>query len=314
MSISKENFVKIGIVGVGGAGNNVVNRMYDEDIQLVDYISIHTDDNGYKKAKAEKKIQIGLKSTYGLGAGGNPEVGRRAVEENIKEITEMIKGYDMLFITAGMGGGTGTGASPVIAEIAKELGILTVGVVTKPFAFEGKKKLQMAENGIEELKKSVDSMIVIPNENLFNLIPNSVTMLNAFKIVDSVLVDTVKNIVEVIQKPTMINCDFADISAILKNSGFMHTATGCADGNERTEKVIEQIKKNMLLGTSVEGASSALLCISSDTLNLQEVNLIASAITDISDKDINMILGVNTDDNMGDELKAVLISTKKING
>lgn len=309
--INNENFIKIAIVGVGGAGNNVIDRMHDENVQAVDYISVHTDNGGHSRSKADNKIQIGLKVTGGLGAGANPDIGRRAAEENVKELTQLVSGYDIIFLTAGMGGGTGTGAAPVIAQITKELGILTVAVVTKPFDFEGRKKQQTAEQGIAELEKQVDSIVVIPNRNLLSAVPVMPALFEAFRMIDNILVGTVKNIVEVIQKPATINCDFADIKAVLKNSGYMHTAVGCVQGDNRAEEVVKQIKKNVLTGSTAEGAKGALLYITSDELNLHDVNLITASITDISDPDVNMILGVNIDESMDGKLKAVLISTRK---
>lgn len=307
-----ESVVKIKIVGVGGGGKNAVERMLETNIPLVNYVTINTDDGAVKTSHAETKLQIGTRETKGYGAGANPEVGFRSAKESYNEIEKVIKGCDMLFITSGMGGGTGTGAAPVVAEIARKLGILTVAVVTTPFSFEGKKRMENATNGIAKLRENVDSIVIIPNDNLKLVTQTRVTLTNAFALADDVLVQTVKNLVEVIQNTAFINCDFADISSIVKNSGVMHTATGLATGFNRTDEIIEQIKTSALLGSSVEGATGIMICITaSGEVGLEEIDKITSAISAVASPDANVIFGMNFDETMDDKLKAVLIATKK---
>ena len=310
--INYNSVVRIKIVGVGGGGKNAVERMLETNIPLVNYVTINTDDGAVKTSHAETKLQIGCRETKGYGAGANPEVGFRSAKESYNEIEKVIKGCDMLFITSGMGGGTGTGAAPVVAEIAKKLGILTVAVVTTPFSFEGKKRMENAQNGIAKLRENVDSIVIIPNDNLRLVTQTRVTLTNAFALADDVLVQTVKNLVEVIQNTAFINCDFADISSIVKNSGVMHTATGLATGFNRTDEIIEQIKTSALLGSSVEGATGIMICITaSGEVGLEEIDKITSAISAVASPDANVIFGMNFDETMDDKLKAVLIATKK---
>lgn len=306
---NSNNVVKINIVGVGGGGNNAINRMVESTIPMVNYISINTD-NGAVNHSSRTKLQIGLKATSGLGAGSNPEKGRLSAEEDLSQIEKAIKNCDMLFITAGMGGGTGTGSAPVIANIAHELGILTVAVVTKPFAFEGKKRMEQAIKGISLLEKSVDSLIVIPNDNLKLISDTRITLNNAFAVADDVLMQTVKNIVEVIQQTSVINCDFADICSIIKNSGYMHTATGRASGEDRANVVSEQLHTSKLLGSSVQDATGVLLCITaSGDVGLDEIDRISSNVSNSANPNANIIFGMNFDESMENELKAVLIAT-----
>lgn len=312
MKNTAEQVVRINIVGVGGGGSNAINRMMESDLPMVKYIAINTNDGAMKKSKAEVKIQIGKSLVKGFGAGADPKKGRRAAEEDAHEIEQVIGDCEMIFITAGMGGGTGTGAAPVVAEIAKKMGILTIAVVTKPFIFEGKKRMDNALAGISELEKAADAIIVIPNDNLRKVSDEKITLNNAFAIADDVLVQTVKNIVDVVQQTADINCDFADICSIVKDSGHMHTATGIASGEGRAEKVIAQIQESALLDSSVEGATGILLCISADgDADLEEIVGISSAISEKASPDVNLIFGMNFDDSMGDELKAVLLATKK---
>lgn len=307
-----EAVVRIKIVGVGGGGTNAVERMLDANIPMVEYITINTDDGGYYGSRAEIKLQIGKRETKGRGAGADPEKGLRSAEENRKDIEEVLKDCDMVFITTGMGGGSGTGAAPVVAEIARKLGILTVAVVTKPFAFEGKKRMDNAIAGIARLEKYADSMVVIPNENLKKISQTKITLCNAFEIADSVLVQTVKNLVELIQNTAYINCDFADIRSIIENSGIMHTATGVARGLDRGEKILEQITSSVLLESSADGADRILLCITAaKDADLDEIDGIASVLTDMASPDASIIYGMNFDDEMGDAMKVVLIATKR---
>lgn len=303
--------VKIKVVGVGGGGSNVVNRMIEKGIDSVQFISINTDNGAVQNSKANTVLQIGMKTTKGLGAGADVEKGKLSAEEDFLKIEKALAGCDMVFVAAGMGGGTGTGAAPVVADIAKRMGILTVAVVTKPFSFEGKKRMDRAIHGIGQLEKAVDSMIVIPNDNLKKVVPEKITISNAFSMVDDVLVQTVENIIEVIQTVEIINCDFADICSIIRDSGYMHTATGIASGEGRVQRVIEQIISSKLLGTKVDGAAGALLCITApDTVGLEEIDMISSAVSDKADDDVNMIFGLNCQREGNEEIKAVLISVK----
>lgn len=307
-----ESVVRIKIVGVGGGGENAVERMLETSIPMVNYVTINTDNDAMKTSHAETKLQIGHKEAKGYGAGANPEIGFRSAKESSREIKEVIKDCDMLFITSGMGGGTGTGAAPVVAEIAKSLGILTIGVVTTPFSFEGKKRMDNAKQGIAKLKEHVDALITIPNDNIKHVVDTKITLNNAFALVDDVLVQTVKNLVEVIQSTAYINCDFADISSIVENSGDMHTATGIACGKNRTERIVEQIKTSALLGSSVNDATGIMICITaSDEVGLEEIDKITSEISSLASTEANIVFGMNFDESMGDDLKTVLIATKK---
>lgn len=312
MDSTLQKLVKIKIIGVGGGGTNAVERMLGDRIPTVEYITVNTDNAGYSGSSADVKLQIGLRETKGLGAGADPQKGFRSAEENIKEIEEAVKDCDMLFITAGMGGGTGTGAASVVAEIAKRLGILTVAVVTMPFTFEGKKRMDNALFGIERLKKKVDSLVVIPNDNLKKVAKTRITLLNAFEIADSVLMQTVKNLVEVIQNTAYINCDFADVCSIVRNSGYMHTATWESFGEKRSEEILSEITTSTLLDSSIDGADGILLCITAaGDAGLEEIDGIISVISDMASADANIIFGMNFDESMADGMKAVLIATKK---
>lgn len=306
-----DNVVQIKIVGVGGGGTNAVERMMKTEIPLVDYVTINTDDGGYQFSHAKTKVQIGLKETKGRGAGADPEKGSRSAQENRKEIEDAIQDCDMVFIASGMGGGTGTGAAPVVAEIAKKHGILTVAIVTTPFAFEGKKRMDNALGGIEALRKNVDALIIIPNDNLKYVADARVSLNNAFELVDDVLVQTVRNLVEVIQNTACINCDFADVCSIVRNSGDMYTAIGIATGSGRAAAVAEQIKSSKLLGSKVDGATGIMLCVTAaKTIGLDEIDEITSSVAATS-PDANLIFGMNFDDTMNDTIKVVLLATKK---
>lgn len=304
--------VKIKVIGVGGGGNNAVNRMISTNIRGVEFIAVNTDSQAINTSCAAKKLVIGEKITRGKGAGSNPDVGKRSAEESIEAIKEVLHGADMVFVTTGMGGGTGTGAAPVVAEIAKKLGILTVCVVTKPFAFEGKKRADNAEDGICKLEEYADALIVIPNENLKKISTEKITLVNAFSIADNVLVQTVKNIVETIRKTSYINRDFADIHSIVNNSGRMHTATACASGKNRAEEIVNKISDSQLLDTSVNGADGVLLCITaSSSVALDEIDKISSEISKKASEDADVIIGMDFDDSMNDTIKAMVIATTK---
>lgn len=308
----EENVVRINIVGIGGGGTNAVDRMSESRIPMVQYISINTDDGAVKSSSADLKLQIGLKATQGRGAGANPDMGRRSAQEDLSKIEKAIKDCDMLFIVSGMGGGTGTGAAPEVAKLAKELGILTVGVVTKPFYFEGKHRMRQAEAGIEKMSEYVDSIVVIPNDNLKYVSDSKLSFNNAMAIADDVLAQTVKNVVEVIQRTSLVNCDFADICSVIRNSGRMHTTTGVASGVDCVDSVISQLMNSKLLGTSVEGADSALIYITApNNVKLEEIEKITNIVAERISEDGNIIFGVDLDDAMEDQIKAVLIATSK---
>lgn len=310
--VHDENVVRINIVGVGGGGTNAVDRMSETRIPMVRYISINTDDGAVKSSTADVKLQIGQETTQGRGAGADPEKGRLSAEEDLSKIETAIKDCDMLFVVAGMGGGTGTGAAPVVAKLAKERGILTVGVVTRPFYFEGKYRMRQAEEGIAQMAKYVDSFIEIPNDNLKYASQDKLTFNNAMAIADDVLAQTVKNIVEVIQRTAVVNCDFADIQSVIRDSGRMHTATGTASGIDRTETIISQLLNSKLLGTSAEGADGVLLCITAPgDVSLEEVEKISTAVTGKIAEDGNIIFGMDFDETMTDRIKAFLIATFK---
>ena len=304
--------VRIKIIGVGGGGNNAVERMLETNIPMVDYITISTDDGCFKNSHAQTKIQIGHRETKGRGAGADPEKGRRSAFENKKDIERAIQDSDMIFIAAGMGGGTGTGAAPVVAEVARELGILTVAVVTTPFAFEGKRRKENALAGIAKLQEYVDAIVTIPNDNLKLATKANVTLNNAFLVADTVFVETVKNLVAVIQNTASINCDFADICSVIRDSGDMYTATGIASGMNRTSDIVNQIKTSVLQGKSIAGCNAVLLYFtaSGDVL-LDEIQEIAEAIQAEADPNANIIMGMNFDDTMNDDIKVVLFATKK---
>lgn len=308
--IDVEQFAKIKVIGVGGGGNNAVNRMIDHGVRGVDFIAMNTDRQSLHSSRAEFKLQIGEKITKGLGAGANPEIGAKAAEENRNEISDMIKGSDMIFITAGMGGGTGTGAAPVVAEIAKEMGILTVGVVTKPFTFEGRKRLLQAESGIENLKIKVDTLVTIPNDRLLQIADKKTTMADAFVMADEILKQGIQGISDLISIPNLINLDFADVQTIMYDKGIAHMGIGQAGGDNRATEAAKQAIKSPLLETSIEGAKSVLLNITGGSdLGIFEVNEAADLIRQSVDQDANIIFGAGIDDSLNDEIKITVIAT-----
>ena len=305
-----EQFAQIKVIGVGGAGNNAVNRMIASGLRGIEFISINTDKQALFLSKANMKIQIGDKLTKGLGAGGNPEIGEKAANESREEISQAIKGADMVFVTAGMGGGTGTGATPVVAEIAKEMGILTVGVVTKPFTFEGRKRMQNAEGGCESLKSTVDTLVTIPNDRLLQVAEKKTSIIDAFKIADDVLCQGVQGISDLIAVPGLVNLDFADVKTIMFNAGVSHMGIGRASGENRAEEAAKQAVHSPLLETSIEGARGVLLNITGGTdLGLFEVNLAAELVQKEADNDANIIFGAVIDENLKDELIITVIAT-----
>ncbi|NLV37460.1 MAG: cell division protein FtsZ [Clostridiaceae bacterium] len=308
--IEMEQFAQIKVIGVGGGGNNAVNRMITAGLRGVEFIAINTDKQALFLSKANTKIQIGDKLTKGLGAGANPEVGEKAANESKEEIAQAIKGADMVFITAGMGGGTGTGATPIIAQIAKEMDILTVGVVTKPFMFEGRKRMLYAEQGIENLKGNVDTLVTIPNDRLLQVAEKKTSIIDAFMMADDVLRQGVQGISDLIAVPGLINLDFADVKTIMYNTGIAHMGIGRAAGEGRAEEAAKQAVQSPLLETSIEGARGVLLNITGgEDLGLFEVNLAAELVQKSADPDANIIVGAVIDENLKDEILITVIAT-----
>ena len=303
-----ENAARIIVVGVGGAGNNAVNRMIDENIAGVEFIGINTDKQALQFCKAPTAMQIGEKLTKGLGAGARPEVGEKAAEESSEEISQALKGADMVFVTCGMGGGTGTGAAPVVAKIAKDMGILTVGVVTKPFRFEAKARMQNALNGIECLKQAVDTLIVIPNDRLLEIVDRRTTMPDALKKADEVLQQAVQGITDLINVPGLINLDFADIQTVMIDKGIAHIGIGKAKGDDKAVEAVKQAVSSPLLETTIEGASHVIINISGD-ISLIEANEAASYVQELAGDDANIIFGAMYDENAQDEASITVIAT-----
>ena len=299
---------KIIVVGVGGAGNNAVNRMIEEDIAGVEFIGVNTDKQALQLCKSPKVVQIGEKETKGLGAGAKPEVGERAAQESQETITEMLKDADMVFVTCGMGGGTGTGAAPVIASLAKEMGILTVGVVTKPFSFEGKVRMSNALAGIEKLKAAVDTLIVIPNDRLLQISDRRTTILDAFRKADEVLQQGVQGITDLINNPGLINLDFADVQTVMKDKGIAHIGIGEAKGDDKATEAMNSAMTSPLLETNIAGASHVLINITGD-VSLPEVYEAISMVQDVAGEDANIIFGTSYDDEVADTVRITLIAT-----
>lgn len=305
-----EQFANIKVIGVGGGGSNAVNRMIDAGLKGVEFVAINTDAQALHLSKADIKVQIGDKLTKGLGAGANPEIGKQAAEESREELAKTIKSADMVFITAGMGGGTGTGAAPIVAEIAKEQGSLTVGVVTKPFAFEGKRRKVHAEEGISNLKERVDTLITIPNDRLLQIVEKKTSIVDAFKIADDVLRQGVQGISDLIAVPGLINLDFADVKTIMLETGLAHMGIGRGSGENRAVEAAKQAISSPLLETTITGAKGVLLNITGgENLGLFEVNEAAELVADAADPDANIIFGAVVDDNLKDELRITVIAT-----
>lgn len=300
----------IKVIGVGGAGNNAVDRMIRSGIRGVEFIVVNTDRQVLQESKASTKIQIGEKITRGLGAGANPDIGAQSAEENKSEITEVLRGADMVFVTAGMGGGTGTGAAPIVAQVAKEMGILTIGVVTKPFTFEGKRRLAQAERGIESLKGKVDALVVIPNDKLLQIIDRKTSMVEAFQKADEVLMQGVQGISDLITVTGTVNLDFADVKTIMLNTGMAHMGIGKASGENRAEDAAKQAIQSPLLETSIEGARGVIINITGgDDLGLQEVNTAAELIQRSVDPEANIIFGTVVNPEMHDDIQITVIAT-----
>ncbi|WP_018664072.1 cell division protein FtsZ [Heyndrickxia acidiproducens] len=305
-----DSLATIKVIGVGGGGNNAVNRMIEHDLQGVEFIAVNTDSQALNLSKAEIKMQIGAKLTRGLGAGANPEVGKKAAEESKEQIEEALKGADMVFVTAGMGGGTGTGAAPVIAQIAKELGALTVGVVTRPFTFEGRKRATQATGGINAMKEAVDTLIVIPNDRLLEIVDKSTPMLEAFREADNVLRQGVQGISDLIAVPGLINLDFADVKTIMTNKGSALMGIGIASGESRAAEAAKKAISSPLLETSIDGAQGVLMNITgSSNLSLYEVQEAADIVASASDQEVNMIFGSVINENLKDEIVVTVIAT-----
>lgn len=305
-----DNVVTIKVIGVGGAGNNVVNRMAQSGTKGVEFIAINTDKQALSVSSATQKIQIGEKLTHGQGAGSNPEIGKRSAEESRNNVAKCMEGTDMVFITAGMGGGTGTGAAPVIADLAQEAGVLTVGVVTKPFAFEGRQRMQRAEEGVNELLGKVDSLLVIPNERLKHATDQKITFANAFEIADDVLKQAVQSISDLIKNTGFINLDFADVTAIMQNAGYAHMGVGRAAGKGKAEDAARAAVSSPLMETSIDGARGVLVNITgSMDIGLEDVEAAASLVQQAAHPDANIIFGAAFDDTMDDEIRVTVIAT-----
>ncbi|MCX6078766.1 MAG: cell division protein FtsZ [Chloroflexi bacterium] len=305
-----ETFARIKVVGVGGGGCNAVNRMIIEGIQGVEFVAINTDAQALLLAKAPTKVRIGDKLTRGLGAGGNPEVGRKSAEETAEELYSVLKGADMVFVTAGLGGGTGTGAAPIVAQIAKECGALTIGVVTRPFTFEGGRRMQSAESGMEMLKEHADTLIVIPNDRLLQIVDKKASLSDAFRMADDVLRQGIQGISELITVPGLINLDFADVKAIMSEGGAALMAVGHAEGDDRARLAAEQAISSQLLDITIDGARGVLFNVTGGpNMTLFEVNQAAAIIRETAHPDVNMIFGAVIDPNMGDEIRITVIAT-----
>lgn len=305
-----EQLAQIKVIGVGGGGSNAVNRMIENGVKGVDFITVNTDAQALHLAKSEHKLQIGDKLTRGLGAGANPEVGKKAAEESRELVMQQLKGSDMVFVTAGMGGGTGTGAAPVIAEIARECGALTVGVVTRPFTFEGRKRSAQAELGIEALKEKVDTLIVIPNDRLLEIVDKKTPMLEAFREADNVLRQAVQGISDLIAVPGLINLDFADVKTIMTERGSALMGIGIATGENRAAEAAKKAIMSPLLETSIDGARGVIMNITGGSnLSLYEVNEAAEIVISASDPEVNMIFGAIIDEDLKDEIKVTVIAT-----
>lgn len=303
-----DSTAKILVIGVGGAGNNAVNRMIEENIKGVEFVCVNTDNQHLKTCKAPTCLQIGEKLTKGLGAGAQPEVGAKAAEENREDLTEIIKGSDMVFVTCGMGGGTGTGAAPVVAQISKELGILTVGIVTKPFKFEAKARMNNAVSGIERLKENVDTLIVIPNDKLLEIVDRRTTMPDALRKADEVLQQGVQGITDLINVPGLINLDFADVQTVMKNKGVAHIGIGVGHGDDKCVEAVKQAITSPLLETTIEGASHVIINISGD-ISLIEANEAATYVQELAGESANIIFGAMYDETSPDQCTITVIAT-----
>ncbi len=309
-SSKNTNFTVIKVVGVGGGGNNAINRMVDAKLEGVEFIAVNTDKQDLALTKTENKIQIGEKITKGLGAGSKPEIGERAAEESREDIRLALEGADLIFVTCGMGGGTGTGASPVIAEIAKEVNALTVGVVTKPFAFEGKKRMNQAELGIERLKDKVDTLVTIPNDKLLEIVDKKTSLMDALKVADDVLRQGVQGISDLITNPGLISLDFADVCTIMKDGGMAHMGIGAGKGETRALDAAKLAVESPLLNTTIQGATGLIVNVTgNNTIGLHETDEALKLITNLANQDAEVIYGTSIDDTLNDEIKITVIAT-----
>ncbi len=306
----QNSFASIKVVGCGGGGNNAVNRMVDAGLRGVEFISVNTDRQALQLSNAQVKIQIGEKLTKGLGAGAVPEVGRRAAEESREEIAQALKGADLVFITAGMGGGTGTGAAPIVAEIARDLGTLTIAVVTKPFNFEGKQRMKNAENGIAELKQHVDTLVVIPNDRLLQVVSKGTTMLEAFRIADDILRQGIQGISDLIAVPAMINLDFADVKTVMESGGMAHMGIGVGSGESKLVDAAKNAISSPLLETNIDGARAVLINVTGGPdISIVDINEAANLVMEAADPDANIIFGAGIDETLGDVVRITVIAT-----
>lgn len=309
MEVYSDDLAKIKVIGVGGGGNNALKRMIENGLKGVEFIVINTDKQVIDASNADVRLQIGTKLTRGLGAGGDPSVGAKAAEESKNDIADVLSGADMVFITAGMGGGTGTGAAPVVAEVAKDMGILTVGIVTKPFSFEGRKRQIQAEQGVEVLKEKVDTLVTIPNDRLLQIAEKRTTMVEAFAMADEVLMHGIQGISDLIAVPNLINLDFADVKSIMFNQGIAHMGIGTSSGENRAVEAAKSAIKSPLLETSIDGAKSVLINVTGAELGIFEINEAADLIRESVDKDANIIFGAGVDESLKDDIKITVIAT-----
>ena len=310
MEKSFKDITNIKVIGVGGGGGNAINRMVSSGVQGVEFIAINTDKAALLLSKATHKIQIGEKLTRGLGAGADPDIGQKAAEESKASISELLKDCDLVFITAGMGGGTGTGAAPIVAQLAKEMGILTIAVVTKPFGFEGKRRMENADRGIENLRKYVDTLVIIPNDKLLKLVPKGTPIVEAFRYADDVLRQGIQGISDLIVQPNMINLDFADVRSVMKNRGLAHMGIGHAKGENKTLEAVRQAVSSPLLETTIEGATGVILNIKGgNDMALDEVYEAADLVKEVLDPECNIIFGAGIDEAMNDEVEITIIAT-----
>ncbi|MBI2874659.1 MAG: cell division protein FtsZ [Firmicutes bacterium] len=310
IDLELEQYAQIKVLGVGGGGSNALNRMIAAGLQGVEFVAINTDAQALNMSRAAHKVQIGEKITRGLGAGGNPDIGQHAAEESVEALARSVQGADMIFVTAGMGGGTGTGAAPVVARVARESGALTVGVVTRPFSFEGRKRIAQAEEGVEVLRAQVDTLIVIPNDRLLEVVDRNTSLVEAFKLADDVLRQGVQGISDLIAVPGLINLDFADVRTVMMGTGSALMGIGFASGANRAVEAAKQATQSHLLETSIDGAKGVLLSISGGPdLGLHEVNEAAEVIASVSDAEANIIFGAVIDDRLEDSVRVTVIAT-----
>lgn len=307
---SPVNVARIRVIGVGGGGNNAVDRMIDAGIKSAEFVAMNTDYQALIRSKAELKIQLGAELTKGLGAGADPSIGEKAAQESIDQIKEVLQDNDLVFITAGMGGGTGTGAAPVVASIAREMGILTVAVVTKPFNFEGKKRMENAEKGIENLRQYVDTLVIIPNEKLLSVVPKGTPIVKAFQVADDVLRQGIQGISDLIVNPALINLDFNDVRTVMSDKGLAHMGIGCGEGETRTLEAVRQAVQSPLLETDIEGATGVIINVTGGLdISLSEVAEASKLVQDVVDSSANIIFGAGVDEELGDKVVVTIIAT-----